>query len=59
MNFVDMYHPELDTTVTVAEISVETHKQNGWMLVADETPDVPAEDLLVDADNDETTTQED
>lgn len=58
MRFVDMYHPELDTTVTVAEISVETHKQNGWMLVADETPDVPPEDLLVDGANTEATTQE-
>ncbi len=62
MRFVDMYHPELDTTITVAEISAPHHAENGWQYAddtVDDEPDAQAEDLLVDGDNDEDPFQED
>lgn len=36
---VDMTHPDLDTTITVAAGSVAVHQQSGWQLVDDDTPE--------------------
>jgi hypothetical protein len=42
---VEMFHPDLDATITVQERAVEIHERKGWLRVVEANDiDVPDED---------------
>lgn len=42
--FVDLYHPDLDTSIQVNESAVRIHLKNGWTTPEETVPEEPVEE---------------